>query len=89
MPNLMPKGEGFTLRCMCAYSQPDTDASSAAITNIVKLVPEGADAPIASGIVAPPPRLVFSARMMRPGRESSSRVTRQGRRAAQPTRSAR
>ena len=26
MPNLMPKGEGLTLRCMCANSQPEIEA---------------------------------------------------------------
>ena len=30
MPWLMPKGLGLTKRCRCAYSQPETQASSAA-----------------------------------------------------------
>ena len=75
IPNLMPNGEGFTVRCRCAKSQPDTDASSAAITNIVTLVRK-VFTPIASGIVVPPPRFRFSARITRPGRESSRWLTR-------------
>ena len=74
MPNLMPKGEGFTLRCMWANSQPDTLASQDATTNISSLWWK-VEAPMASGMVLPPPRLTFSARITRPGREFSSRCS--------------
>ena len=37
MPNLMPKGLGLMLRCMCAKSHPDSDASSAAMRNITTM----------------------------------------------------
>ncbi len=37
MPLLMPKGEGLTLRWKCANSQPDTAASTAAMTKAVSL----------------------------------------------------
>ena len=37
MPLWMPKGEGLTLRWKCANSQPETAASSAAITKTVSL----------------------------------------------------
>ncbi len=73
MPNLMPKGEGLTLRCMCANSQPEIEARMAAITNISSLWRK-VDAPMASGMVLPPPRCTSSARMTRPGLESSRRA---------------
>ncbi len=66
MPWLMPNGEGFTKRCRCAYSQPETHASSAAYTNTT-ILSRAASTPNDSAISSPP----FSARMARPGRESS------------------
>ena len=35
MPIFRPKGDGFTVRWKCANSQPDTLASSAAMTKAV------------------------------------------------------
>ena len=37
MPLLMPKGDGFTVRWKCANSQPETAASTAAMTKTVSL----------------------------------------------------
>ena len=70
MPNLMPNGDGLTERCIWAKSQPDNEAKSAAIRNINSLCWK-VEAPMDSGMVLPPPRLTLSARITRPGRESS------------------
>ena len=66
MPMLMPKGEGLTKRCRCAYIQPATQASTAATTKITIFWRE-VSTPIASAITRPPRK----ARIARPSRESS------------------
>ena len=66
MPMCTPNGVGFTKRCMCAYSQPEAHASSAAITKITMRERE-VSTPIASAMMRPP----LSARIARPSRESS------------------
>ncbi len=66
MPLPMAKGDGFTVRWKYANSQPETAASTAAITNTVSLSRK-VEMPIASAMVEP----LLSARMARPGRESS------------------
>jgi hypothetical protein len=53
MPMCTPNGVGFTKRCMCAYSQPDAQASSAAITKITMRERE-VSTPIASAITGRP-----------------------------------
>ena len=66
MPMLRLNGVGLTKRCRCAYSQPDTAASSAASTNsLMRWL--AVSTPIDSAIRRP----VLSARMARPSRESS------------------
>ena len=62
----MPNGLGLTARCICAYSQPDTQASSAAQTKITTLY-AAVFTPMDSAMPAP----LLSARMARPGREFS------------------
>ena len=62
----MPNGVGFTKRCRCAYSQPETAASSADATNTTSLL-RGMLTPIASAITRPP----FNARIALPSREAS------------------
>ena len=66
MPMFRENGVGLTKRCMCAYSQPDAQAISAARTNTTMREAE-VFTPIDSAITMPP----LSARMARPSRESS------------------
>ena len=57
-----------------ANNQPEIEASMAAMTNISSLWRK-VEAPMASGMVVPPPRFRLSERITRPGRESSRRET--------------
>ncbi len=66
MPICRPNGLGFTKRCMCAYSQPEAQACSAAMMKIT-MRERAVSTPIDSAITRPP----LSARMARPSRESS------------------
>lgn len=66
MPMFRLNGVGLTKRCRCAYSQPDTAASSAASTNSLMRW-RAVSTPIDSAITRP----VLSERMARPSRESS------------------
>ncbi|MCY1427043.1 hypothetical protein D9M71_428730 [compost metagenome] len=66
IPMVIENGVGLTKRCRCAYSQPDSAASSAATTKIASLE-RAVFTPIASAITVPP----LSARIARPSRLSS------------------
>ena len=66
MPAVIENGVGLMKRCRCAYSHPDTLASSAAYTNTT-ILSRAPSTPNASAISKPP----RSARIARPGRESS------------------
>ena len=66
MPYCRLNGDGLTKRCRCAYSQPDAQACSAAMTKIT-MRERAVFTPIASAMTTPP----LSARMARPWRESS------------------
>ena len=66
IPIFRLKGVGLTKRCMWAYSQPATEASNAASTK-TRILCLAVSMPIDSAIT----RLLLSARMARPSRESS------------------
>ena len=66
MPICRPNGFGLTKRCMCAYSQPEAQACSAAMMKIT-MRERAVSTPIDSAMTRPP----LSARIARPSRESS------------------
>ncbi len=66
MPAVRLNGVGLTMRCTCAYSQPDSPAYSAAIRN-THSASRAVSTPMLSAMARPP----ASARIARPCRLSS------------------